>query len=364
MTLGGIFRKQDKIDSFPGAEMDDKKLAPVPPIPAKNTSRKENDFSKGYKWGSGISLGCFSVGCLPLILLFFITIGAGSSNLMTTPEDQIQEQLISGNGNDKVAVIGINGVILSQSSPTDIKTNAVAPVIISALEKARKDTTVKAVVLNINSPGGEMGASVEIFEFVKKLAKEKKVVAYFKDIAASGGYYAALPADQIYAPTHAWTGSIGVVMSISNFEGLFEKVGYKETVIKSGELKDMGSYSRPITDKEMELFQQMINASFEQFVEAVSDERNLEKNKVKELADGRIYTANQAREVGLIDAIGNFEQALSGAANLANITDYTLVEYIRPVSFSEMFLGSVSKLSLPYVGRNIGLPTIKYQWFY
>lgn len=366
MALGGIFKKEDRREQAPNSATGFNNI-PVPAAPApirNNNNQKENDFSKGYKWGSGISLGCFSVGCLPIILLFFIALGSGGSSLTTSPEDQIQEQLISGTGRDKIAVIGLNGVILSQANTTDIKTNAVAPIIISALEKARKDNDVKAIVLNVNSPGGEMGASVEIFEMVKKVAKEKKVVAYFKDIAASGGYYASLPANEIYAASHAWTGSIGVVMSISNFEGLFDKVGYKETVIKSGELKDMGSYSRPITEKEMDLFQQMIDSSFEQFVQAVADERKINKSEVKDFSDGRIYTAVKAKDLGLIDHIGNFDAALAGAAKLSGTNDYTVVEYIRPVSFSEMFLGSISRLSLPYVGKNSGLPVIKYQWVY
>jgi len=365
MNLGGIFKKNSGVKKTEASNLNNSNFVPNPPNILKGNFQKEGDFSKGYKWGSGISLGCFSVGCLPVILLFFLLLGTvGSSSLATFPKEQIQEQWISGMAIDKIAVVNINGTILSQTNTMDINSNTVASVIISALEKARNDNDVKAVVLKIDSPGGELGASVEIFEKIKKLAEEKKVVAYFRNMAVSGGYYVALPAHKIYSASHAWTGSIGVVMKIPNLEGLFDKIGYKETIIKSGELKDMTSYSRPITDKEMEIFQQMIDSSFEQFVEAVSKERNLSKEEVKKIADGRIYTSYQAKELGLVDYIGNFDAALTGAAKLAGINDYTLVEYIRPVGFSEMFLGFVSKLSLPYMGRNVGLPTLKYQWIY
>lgn len=190
---------------------------------------------------------------------------------------------------------------------------------VKQLNELRKKSNVKAVVLRIESPGGVIGPSQEIYEAVKKLAKTKKVVVSMGSVAASGGYHIAIPAAVIYANPGTITGSIGVLMKLSNVEGLMDKVGMKAFILKSGKFKDAGSPVRALTDEDRALLQGVIDNLHVQFVKAVADARKLPVEEVRRLADGRVYTGEQAMALKLIDRLGTLQDAVEEAGRLAGI---------------------------------------------
>jgi protease-4 len=183
----------------------------------------------------------------------------------------------------------------------------------------RDDPDIKAIVLRINSPGGGVGPSQEIYREIIKAKDVKKVVASLGSVAASGGYYAASAADTIVANPGTITGSIGVIMEYANFQKIMEKIGLTPIVIKSGEYKDMGSPVREITPKERAILQGVADEVHLQFVRDVAQGRSLELDQVKKLADGRIYTGEKALELNLVDRLGNLEDSLAWAAEMADI---------------------------------------------
>lgn len=221
-------------------------------------------------------------------------------------------RLVLGDGfitssGDGVGYVEIKGPIL-ESGET-----------VKQLAEMRKKTNVKAVVLRIESPGGVIGPSQEIYAAVQKLAKTKKVVVSMGSVAASGGYHVAIPAAVIYANPGTITGSIGVLMKLSNVEGLMDKVGMKAFTLKSGKFKDTGSPVRPLTDEDKALLQGVIGNLHEQFVKAVAESRKLPVEEVRRLADGRVYTGEQALALRLVDRLGTLEDAVEEAGRLAGI---------------------------------------------
>jgi protease-4 len=192
--------------------------------------------------------------------------------------------------------------------------------IASELRKIGKITTIKAVVLRINSPGGSVGAVQEIYEEVIRLKeKGKKVVVSMGDVGASGAYYIACAADKIVANPGTITGSIGVLMRLGNMEELFRKIGIKVEVIKRGKHKDIGSLSREMTAEEKRLLQGLIDDAYDQFLQVVIEGRNLRKSKAEKIAQGQVFTGRQAKDLGLVDEIGNFQDAVRLAGKLAGI---------------------------------------------
>ena len=210
---------------------------------------------------------------------------------------------------DKVGVIEITGVISS------------AEEILEDLRDFREDSSIKAIVLRIDSPGGSVAPSQEIHDAVKKTAELKPLVVSMGSVAASGGYYIAVAGQQIVANPGTMTGSIGVIMEFSNYEELLKKIGWQNVVVKSGRFKDIGSPNRPMSDADRQLLQTMIDDVQSQFVSAVAEGRHLSPEKVREVADGRIMTGRQALAAGLVDKLGGLETAIDLAADLAGIVD-------------------------------------------
>ncbi len=208
---------------------------------------------------------------------------------------------------DKVAVLPITGLIADPESTID------------QLKKFAKDDSVKAIVLRINSPGGGVGPSQEIHEEVKKLKGKKVVVASMGALAASGGYYIACAAQKIYANPGTITGSIGVIMQFVTVKDLIEKIGLKGMVVKSGAFKDIGSPLREMKAEERDLLQGVIDNVHSQFIVAVAEGRKMERESVAKIADGRIFSGEQAKSLGLVDALGNLEDAVTEAGKLAKI---------------------------------------------
>lgn len=190
---------------------------------------------------------------------------------------------------------------------------------IQHLKRFAKDDSVKAIVVRINSPGGGVGPSQEIYEEIRKLKGKKPVVSSMGAVAASGGYYVACGSQKIYANPGTITGSIGVIMQFVNVKELIEKIGVKGLVVKSGELKDTGSPVRDMSPEERQYLQGVIDNVHAQFVRAVADGRGLDVEAVRKLADGRIFSGEQARALGLVDALGNQEDAVAEAARMAGI---------------------------------------------
>jgi protease-4 len=225
-------------------------------------------------------------------------------------------------GGEKIAIIEVQGVILDPQP------------IVEKLIKLRKNEKVKAIVLRIDSPGGGVGPAQEIFAEVKKARKEKKVLVSMGSVAASGGYYIACGADKILANPGSITGSIGVIVESLNVEELLRKLGLRSMVVKSGKHKDLGSPLRPMTTEERKLLQGVIDSVHEQFIRAVAEGRNLPLEKVRELADGRIFSGEQAQELGLVDELGNLEDTLAMAATLAGIRGEPEIIYPEKKRFS------------------------------
>jgi protease IV len=213
---------------------------------------------------------------------------------------------VSGFGK-KVGIVKIEGVI------TDSKE------VVKQVHRYRDDKSIKAVVVRIESPGGVVAPSQEIYSELKKLGEKKPIVVSMGSVAASGGYYVACPAKVIYANPGTITGSIGVVMEMANLEGLLEWMKIKNVTIKSGKFKDIGSSSRPMTEDEKKLLQDFVNNVHQQFEAAVAEGRKLEPEKVHEIANGSIYTGEQAKALGLVDELGDLWDAIAKAAELGGI---------------------------------------------
>lgn len=227
--------------------------------------------------------------------------------------------LITGTAGQAVGVVNVEGVILGGQGGL-FGGGASAGDIMRQLRGAREDTAVKAVVLRVNSPGGSAAASQEIADEIKKVREAgKPVVTSMGDTAASGGYWIAAATDRIVANPATLTGSIGVIMELQNLQGLYDKLGIDFNVIKSGPHKDMGSTSRDLTREERDILQGMVDDIYQQFVAIVADGRNLPVDQVKKLADGRVFTGRQAKELGLVDSLGNYYEAVRVAADLAGI---------------------------------------------
>ncbi len=254
------------------------------------------------------------------------------------PEVQpLKEKQVGGSGTDKIVLMDLSGIITDQEESGALLT---APSLVARmkeeLEKASRDPEVKAVVLRINSPGGTVTASDLLYHEIENFKKEtgKKVIASIMDLGASGGYYVAIAADKIVAHPTTVTGSIGVIMLSVNVQGLLEKIGVAGTAIKSGDKKDMGSPFRPMTQEEQAIFQGVINQMYDRFLSVVAAGRkNLTMDKIRTAADGRIYTAQQALELGLVDKIGYLDDAISMARQEAGVSEARVVTYHRPGTY-------------------------------
>jgi len=252
------------------------------------------------------------------------------------PEIQpLEEQTIAGEGKDKIVLMDITGVIAGEDAGSILggrKEPGMLARVREQLDRARLDKNVKALVLRINSPGGGVTASDTLYHEIKKFKDETgvKVVAHVLETGTSGAYYAALAADRITAQPTSITGSIGVTMLRIDATGLMQKIGVQALQISSGAEKGMGSPFRPVSDEERKIFQDMIDSMYGRFVSVVAEGRKMDPERVRKLADGRIYTSREAKETGLIDQIGYLEDAFKQAKVLANLERATIVTYLRP----------------------------------
>jgi len=244
---------------------------------------------------------------------------------------------------DKIAVIEIRGLITQSAG------------VIEDLHQYDEDEGVKAIILRIDSPGGGVGPSQEIYREVIKIKsnKKKKVITSMGSVAASGGYYIASASDLIVANPGTITGSIGVLMEFTNIEELFKKIGIKGVVLKSGEHKDMGSPFREMTAEEKRLIQSVIDNVHQQFIQAVADGRKMDPQKVAQVADGRILTGEQAKQLGLVDQLGNLQDAIDTAAKMVGIEGKPVVLYPKKkFSILELLMEGVTESLLNTLKEN------------
>jgi protease-4 len=224
------------------------------------------------------------------------------------------------------------------------------------------DRSVKAIVLRIDSPGGVVGPSQEICAEVKRVVAKKAVVVSMGSVAASGGYYVAAPASLIVANPGTITGSIGVIMKLSNVEGLMDKVGLKAVTIKSGPYKDTGATTRSMTPEEREILQQVVGDLHDQFVRAVAEGRKIPYEEAKQLADGRVYTGRQAHALKLVDRLGTFRDAVMEAGKLAGIEgEPRLIEPPRKGRLLGRILAEEASSVLEGLLRQDGSWSVRYQ---
>ncbi len=241
---------------------------------------------------------------------------------------------------DQVALIDIRGVISEGKPITDL------------LVSYRENSNIKAIILHIDSPGGGVAPSQEVFTEVSRTRAEKPVVAFLGNVAASGGYYVAAGASKIVCSPGSLTGSIGVLFQVANVQELLQKVGLESYVLKAGKYKDMGSPYREMTDEERALLEGVLVDVHEQFIADIAKGRGIPVDLVREVADGRVMTGLQAKKIGLVDEMGNFEDALEVAKTLAGIRGEVAV--VQPAkkrrSVVDLFLDEFMGKAMEHLG--------------
>jgi protease IV len=294
-------------------------------------------LSRSGKWALGILSALFI-----LFIFFWIMIIL----LVSTPDDSVR----IGRGNN-VAVVEIEGVIIDSEK------------VVNQIKRYRENRNVNAILLRVDSPGGGVAASQEIYEEVKKtVVSGKPVVVSMGALAASGGYYVSLPASSIVANPGTITGSIGVISQFFHVEELLDKIGVDVTTIKSGRFKDSGSLYRDMAEFEKSYWQDLMDDVYIQFVSAVAEARNFELNHAYELAEGKIYTGRQAYELGLIDTLGTYQDALRIAADFGGIVGDPDIIRERPRrTFWDSFLMSVFGNYADIKDKYLQLPAVQYR---
>lgn len=267
------------------------------------------------------------------LVLLVAAAGSGSGSTVT-------EEMLYEGGTGKIAVIRLEGTIAeADSSSTLFTTTYATPENINEqLDNALNDDDVKGVLLRVNSPGGEVIASDLIYRKVKEVRTVKPVVTWMSSLGASGAYMISSASDKIIAHPETFTGSIGVIMELSDITGLYEKLGIKTRTFKSGEYKDStGVFDDDPNGVDDQIFQDLIDESYEAFILQVAEDRGMTVDEVRVLADGRIYSGTQAAANGLIDAVGYEEDAIAAIEELSGESDLTVVEYSTGGFWGELY---------------------------
>lgn len=308
----------------------------------------------------------------PLVLGGCITVNLGGGR-----PGPLEEVAVSGEGRHKVAVVDLTGIILGETRTTLFGLSPLASMVDrvqAQLDRAAEDGNVKAVVLRVNSPGGTVTASDVIYQAVRRFKEKKKVpvVASLIDFAASGGYYVAMASDEILAHPTTITGSIGVIVQNTNVSGLYDKLGLSDQTVKSGPYKDLGSSRRVPTPQERAIVQSVVDGMFGRFLAVVQAGRpRLPPERIRALADGRVYLADQALANGLVDGVGYMQDAVDAAKARAGLEEATVVLYVRPGGARPTHLyaaaddaprpATAADVLLELAGRSPG-PQVLYLW--
>jgi protease-4 len=316
-------------------------------------------------------------GLVALLLVLFTT-GCSVLSIDLSPRVRpLEEETVEGSGDAKIVLMDLSGFLSDESTSSLLNITtppARVPLLVRVreeLKKATDDPAVKALVLRINTPGGTVTTSDVIFRELEMFKREKKipVIAVMMDVAASGGYYVALAADTIMAHPTTVTGSIGVIMLSFNAEGLMQKLGVSANAIKSADRKDMGSPFRALTPEERAIFQSVIDDLYRQFVAKVVDRRKLSDATARTLADGRVYTAEQALGHRLIDRIGYMPEALDLARRAAGVEKARVVVYHRPRQYRATYYAEAQQMESGFMSGASALgalvgpgPKFLYLW--
>ena len=280
-----------------------------------------------------VIIGVIIAASFLFAFVFFVLIVIG----FLAPDSDFEFAGLGGN----VGVVEMFGVIDEESGRPAIK----------LLDKWAENNSIKAVVVHINSPGGGVAISQELFDAIRRAKENKPVVAAMASVAASGGYYIACAADRIIANPGTVTGSIGVIFQFHTFQELMDKIGVETETVKSGDLKDVGTYSRSMTKQESLMLRSVVMDSYEQFVEVVSEGRDMERDEVYSLADGSLFTGLQAYNHGLIDTLGGLKEAVDLAADLAGLEGEPRV--VRPRERKQLTVFDLVQGVLGQAGRAV-----------
>ncbi|HKH77610.1 MAG TPA: signal peptide peptidase SppA [Rubrobacteraceae bacterium] len=294
---------------------------------------------RGFLIGGAIALGLLFLTAGTIAVVLVVSLGDSGGGTAVAPPT-FQEEYVSGEGDAKIAVVPVEGVIGSQETTGALGTPAATPETLrDQLTQAAEDEDVEAVIVEVNSPGGGVVASDEMHQSILdfKEGSDKPVVVSMDETAASGGYYIATAADSIVANETTLTGSLGVIFSYLNYGEAADRLGLEEEVIKSGQFKDIGSPTREPTEEEREILQDLVMESYDGFVEVIVEGRDLPEDRVRELADGRIYSGLQAQELDLVDELGNLDTAARVSRRLADVEEATVVRYRQEPSLVELF---------------------------
>lgn len=321
------------------------RMPPPPPPP-----------QQGPGWWPNFFQSCAVAGCVtvfvPVLLVagFFLMMGLVLSSGMDEKSGGSFGQLVqtasrsalrtrvlrSGDAAKTIAVVSVHGVIDGGGSP--LEGDGALAFVSEQLKSAGEDDNVKAVILHIDSPGGGLTPSDQLHHEVERLReKGKPVIAWAGSLMASGGYYIAVAADEIMANPTSTIGSIGVIMQHFQLKEMLEKIGVKVDPITSGEHKDIASPFREMTPEERKILQEYVGVSHSRFVDIVAKGRNMPEEKVREIADGNIYDAAKAKELGLVDSIGYIEDAVAWAEKKTGEKDMRIIGYRRLITFSDIF---------------------------
>ncbi|GAC42253.1 signal peptide peptidase SppA [Paenibacillus popilliae] len=279
------------------------------------------------------------IAVLAIVIMSFSSLFVYLSTNSTMETNHLwTERVVEGGGSTKIAQIFVEGVISPELDETRQS-------VLLQLDAAIEDPQVKGIVLAVNTPGGDVVTSDHIYQKIIQAKKSGKVVAVsMGSIAASGGYYISTPAHKIFANPLTVTGSIGVIMSFSNYKELADKIGYHEINIRTGEYKSMGNPLSEFTQETKHIYQSIVNESYEQFVNIIINNRNLDRSTVVKLADGRVFSGTQAKSLGLVDEMGNVEDATNYVKKKLGLHHCKLVQYERKSSF---FTGLLSVAASP-----------------
>lgn len=307
----------------------------------------------GKRWAALAIAGglfIFSVVLNFLTAFAFKDIESSFTDLFAAGNETMMEEVIEeGNELKKIAVLDVNGVIQDTGDAGSLFAAAGYnhKAFMENLEHAKDDDAVKGIVIRVNSPGGGVVESAEIHDKIIEIQKEAKKPVYISmgSMAASGGYYISAPADKIFASPETLTGSLGVIMQGYNYAGLAEKYGVEFVTIKSGPYKDIMSPTREMTDEERKILQSMIDNSYEGFVKVISEGRDIPEQKVKEIADGRIYDGRQAKKLNLIDGFGYDDDVIEQLKKDHNLKGAKVVSYSENLGLGSMFSMGARKIA-------------------
>ncbi|WP_078430123.1 signal peptide peptidase SppA [Alkalihalobacterium alkalinitrilicum] len=284
----------------------------------------------------------------------------------------VERTLREGDRKEKIVVLDVNGVIQDQDD-TSFLFSSVGyrhRTFLSMLEYAAKDPDVEGIIIRVNSPGGGVVESAEIYDKIRSIQEEyfKKIYVSMGSMAASGGYYIAAPADKIFANTSTITGSLGVIMQSYNVSELAEQIGIQEQTIKSGEYKDIMSPTREMTEDERAILQSIIDDAYVEFVDVIVEGRGLPEEEVRNIADGRIYSGSQAVQLDLVDDIKSYEETVDALIEDLGLGNLQVIRYETSVGFNDLLQLSAQRLSmnqgdllgLQQLVRQTNSPTLMY----